>query len=147
MACDVIDDIVKILDAAKIDIQSNMEAGKINASGRTTNSLLVERYDEGVRLVSRGEKVAPFETTEKGRPAGKIPKGFFDIIYQWSIDKGIAMDDKERKKFSRAVAFSIKKRGTERNRSNRNDIYSPVVAAVKIKIKDIVATSIRESLK
>ena len=143
---DVFDSIVKILDSAKNDIQSNMDRNKINASGRTTNSLTVERYDEGVRLVSRGEKVAPFATTEKGRPAGRIPKGFFEILYQWSLDKGIAMDDKERKKFSRALAFSIKKRGTERSRSQRNDIYTPIIEDVKIKIKDLVVASIKKSL-
>ena len=44
----------KLLDAAKEDIQARMAAEDINASGRTSRSFRVERYDGGIRLVMGG---------------------------------------------------------------------------------------------
>ena len=69
--------VINILNQAKTDIQSNMERLGINASGRTSASLVVEEYENGVRLVSRGENIAPFATLEVGRKGGKVPKGFY----------------------------------------------------------------------
>ena len=96
----------KLLDAAKEDIQARMAAEDINASGRTSRSFRVERYDGGIRLVmgGTGERTAPLETLEVGRPAGNVPGGFRTtkdgvrdvsdtfkaILVDWARDKGIA---------------------------------------------------------
>ena len=88
---DLADIIVEALEKAKQQIQDNMAAKNINASGRTSRSFRVERYDRGVRLVmgGTGEPTAPLEPLELGRPAGPIPANMTDILVQWSKDKGI----------------------------------------------------------
>ena len=81
--------VINILNQAKTDIQSNMEKFGINASGRTSASLVVEEDENGVRLVSRGENIAPFPTLEVDRKGGKAPKGFYYRLIQRLRDKGI----------------------------------------------------------
>ena len=120
-----------ILIVAMADIRNNMENKGINASGRTSSSLKVESYDKGIRLVSSGENIAPFGTLEVGRKGSKVPKGFAQILYQWSIDKAISFDkDRERRTFAYLLARKIAREGTERHRNPRTDIYSEVIKKV-----------------
>lgn len=102
----VLDRAERILDEAKVKIQAEMEAKDINASGRTSQSIRVEREGTHVRLVIGGEeyRTAPLETLEVGRPGGPVPGGFRTtkagvtdvsntfkaILVQWAKDKGIA---------------------------------------------------------
>ena len=163
---DVTQKIVSILEKAKQSIQENMEAKGINASGRTSESIIVEKYDGGVRLVSRGTNIAPFETTEIGRGAGKVPQGFASIIKQWILIKPLSvkqvpyvrkMSENWKPKYSveerslnmaaGAIAFSIKNTGTERHKQNRNDIYSDVVKETVPEIKKEISTVIKEQIK
>lgn len=95
--------VVAILERAKADIQANMEAKGINASGRSSASLRVEEYDGGVRLVYGGKDTAPLPTLEVGRPPGNVPGGlrvtkagvvdvsntFKAILVKWAREKGI----------------------------------------------------------
>lgn len=129
----------EILEAAKRRIQDNLAEKDINASGRTSRSFRVERYDGGVRLVMGGtaERTAPLSTLEIGRPGGSVPGGFRmtkagvqdvsntfkAILVQWAKDKGIPG-------FGWGAATMLGRRiaaeGTNRHR-NPTDAYSSVV--------------------
>ena len=129
----------EILERAKQRIQDNLAAKGINASGRTSRSFRVERYDGGVRLVMGGtaERTAPLSTLEVGRPGGNVPGGFRvtkagvldvsntfkGILIQWARDKHIP-------DFGWAEATILGRRiadqGTNRHR-NPEDVYSSVV--------------------
>lgn len=129
----------EILERAKQRIQDNLAANDINASGRTSRSFRVERYDGGVRLVMGGtaERTAPLSTLEVGRPGGNVPGGFRvtkagvvdvsntfkAILIQWARDKNLP-------DFGWAEATILGRRiaeqGTNRHR-NPVDVYSSVV--------------------
>ena len=129
----ITDQIAQILETCKGRIQSNMASRNINASGRTSKSLTVERYSGGVRLISKGENVAPFETVQYGRKAGKVPKGFYHIIKQWSREKGLTFSkESERSTFAYFLSRKIAREGTERHRTPDEQVYTPpVTEAVK----------------
>ena len=133
--------IITILERCKKEIQAAMAAGGVNASGRTSASLKVETYAGGVRLVSRGEKVAPFQSVETGSPAGVRPAGFYEIIYQWSIDKKINFpSDSDRRSFAWFVSQEIQAHGTIRYNTPRKDIYTPAVAQAVREISEVTRT-------
>lgn len=112
------------LDRLKSDIMAEMERKGENASHRTERSLEVVRYDGGVKLVFAEGERAPMETLEVGRPGGAVPKGFYEIIKQWSRDKGIAFaDERERSTFAYFVSRKIAREGTRRHKQHE-DIYS-----------------------
>ena len=135
------------LENLKAEILANMEAKKINASGRTASSFRVEKYDNGFRLIGGGEGAAPLFTLEVGRPAGKTPFGFTSILAQWSRDKGITFaTERERNTFAYFLGKKIAKEGTKRNKQNE-DIYS---SAVKSAVEDIskqLLVSIKEQIQ
>ena len=126
---DIADIVIEVLEEAKQRIQDNMAAKDINASGRTSRSFRVERYNGGVRLVmgGTGEPIAPLETLEVGRPAGPIPSNMTDILVQWSRDKGIPFDrESQRRSFAYLLGRRIEREGTLRHMHNE-DIYTTVV--------------------
>lgn len=88
-------------------IRNNIDAQGITASGKTKESLKVAEVDGHLLLYQDRDKGgAPIATTEVGRKGGSIPMDFGQIIYQWSLDKGIPFEsDKSRKKFANAVAY------------------------------------------
>ena len=140
--------IITILERCKKEIQAAMAAGGVNASGRTSASLKVEPYAGGVRLVSGGEKIAPFETLETGRKAGKVPFGFTAILVQWSRDKGIGFStESKRRSFAYLLGRKIAREGTVRHRQPRNDIYTPAVTAAVAEIRETIGAEIREQIK
>lgn len=126
---DIADIVIEVLEEAKQRIQDNMAAKDINASGRTSRSFRVERYNGGVRLVmgGTGEPTAPLETLEVGRPAGPIPSNMTDILVQWSRNKGIPFDrESQRRSFAYLLGRRIEREGTLRHKHNE-DIYTSVV--------------------
>ena len=126
---DIADIVIEVLEEAKQRIQDNMAAKDINASGRTSRSFRIERYNGGVRLVmgGTGEPTAPLETLEVGRPAGPIPSNMTDILVQWSRDKGIPFDrESQRRSFAYLLGRRIEREGTLRHKHNE-DIYTTVV--------------------
>lgn len=116
------------LEQLRADIVAQIEAKKITASGRTQRSLRVERYSEGVRLIAGEGNRAPIPTLEIGRPGGKVPLNFTDIIVQWSKDKGLQWgDDRQRRRIAGAVAWGkIARVGTDRHK-HHEDVYSTLV--------------------
>jgi hypothetical protein len=123
----IIDEVVNILLEVKDEIQAEMAAKNINASGRTSAGMQVQRYESGVRLVLTGDDVAPLATLEVGRQGGKVPMGFTDIIERWSRDKGLQFaDEKDRRRFSYLTARKIAREGTHRHKMP-TDVYSGAV--------------------
>lgn len=142
------DDIIRILEAAKDAIQQNMATEGINATGNTSASFRVERYDGGVRLVMGGteEKTAPLATLEVGRPGGPVPKGFTQILYEWSIAKGIPFDkDSRRRSFAYLLGRRIRREGTLRH-MQPVDVYTTIVLDVADRVKADAVKSITTAI-
>lgn len=142
------DDIIRILEEAKEAIRQNMATEGINATGNTSASFRVERYDGGVRLVMGGteEKTAPLATLEVGRPGGPVPKGFTQILYEWSIAKGIPFDkDSRRRSFAYLLGRRIRREGTLRH-MQPVDVYTTIVLDVADRVKADAVKSITTAI-
>ena len=99
-------------------IENHIRAGQ-RASGRTIKSLHVVVDDNHGFLFGR----QAFGVLETGRRPGKVPKGFYKIIRQWMMDKGIQVE--KPKSFAYLVARKIAREGTELDRTGKHeDIYS-----------------------
>lgn len=141
----IIDTVANIMEAVKAEIQTQMRSKGIDASGRTSASLRVERYESGVRLVMGpvGE-AAPLATLEVGRQGGKVPRGFTDIIEQWSIDKGLRFPEEgDRRRFSYLTARKIAREGTRRH-EKPVEVYSEAVSRGAEEIKKLVAAEVTQ---
>lgn len=118
---------VKILDEARAQIQANMAQhyrtsnGErwINASGRSSAAFQVVEEDGHVRLVYRGEDVAPYDTLEEGTTG--IPP--ISVIEDWQREKGVLTDVSPW-----AIRTNMKKRGgSERHIEPQDWVIKPVV--------------------
>lgn len=146
-------EIEKILTDAVAEIQANLETEGINATGNTSKSIRVEKTDTGFAIVKGGQgtKTAPMSTLEIGRPAGRVPKGFWQILYQWSKDKGIEFSsDRKRQTFSYFLSKRIAEKGTLRHIEGGVNVYSAVldgvVAKIQPRLNDIVKAEIVERI-
>jgi hypothetical protein len=119
-----IQNIAQILLQARDEIRANMQAKGINASGRTSAALEVVQGSGKIALVKTQGQNAPFGTLQYGRAGGRVPAGFYEILKQWSRDKGLSFSsEQERGTFAYFLARKIAREGTQRHRSPRNDIY------------------------
>lgn len=151
-------DILRVLTQAKDEIQAAMQSKGINASGRTSRGFAVEKDADGIRLVLNHNETAqveckprgfgsvqvgtaPLSTLEVGRAGGKVPKGFYYMIKQWTRDKGLQFgSESERQTFSYFTARKIAAEGTKRN-TNHVDVWStPVNKAMEQLQSDIRAS-------
>lgn len=99
-------------------IENHIRAGQ-KASGRTISSLRVEITSDGGIVWGR----KPFATLETGRKGGKAPRGFYKIIYDWIIDKGLIFE--KPKSVAYLIARKITREGSKLYRDGgRDDIYS-----------------------
>lgn len=126
------------LENVKTKVAQQMEANHRNASGRSVASLAVEvAGNVGTLFGSKS-----FLAMERGRKGGKVPKGFYDIIRQWIIDKGIAVtpipaktqrailspEERGLRSMAGAIAHKIMTDGTRLYRDGGyNDIYTTAV--------------------
>ena len=102
-------------------VENHIQAGQ-RASGRTIKSLHVVVDDDHGILFGR----KAFGVLETGRGPGKVPKGFYKIIRQWMIDKGIQVE--KPKSFAYLVARKIAEKGTRLYRTGKHeDIYSKYI--------------------
>lgn len=135
----------KILDEARVAIQANMamryrtSKGErwINASGRSSAAFQVEDKDGvHVRLVYRGDDVAPLETIQYGTTG--VPP--ISVIEQWQRDKGLEGINPW------AIRTNIKKKGgTERHVEPQDWVVGPVVeAAVDALNEQLPAAAVRQ---
>ena len=159
----------KILEAVqkcRDKISQNIDTQKIKASGRTQASLKAEDRGAHIVLVDSGEGSAPFETLKFGRPAGKVPMGFRDIILQWMADKGIkapAMPyirkpsenwqpkytPEQRGQMHRAgqISGKIRNKGTKRQEQNNNQVYDEPINELLKELADILVEDITVNVK
>lgn len=143
----VIDEVADILLQARDEIRANMASQNINASGRTSAGIQVERYEGGVRLVLTGNDVAPLYTLETGRGAGRVPTGFTEILEQWTRDKGLTFaNEQERRSFAYLLGRKIARQGTQRNMLPA-DVYSEPVNAALAKMKGRLRATISEYVR
>ena len=141
---------VKILDEARVAIQANMAKryrtsfGErwINASGRSSEAFQVEDKDGvHVRLVYKGDDVAPLETIQYGHDGqGENTPTVADIM-RWGREKfGMELSSGQ----AAAIVRNIEKNGTERFREPQEWIITPVVeAAVDALNEQIPAAAVR----
>lgn len=128
-------------------IKSNLDTTGTTASGRTKDSIEVVA-DMG-ELTIYGRRF--FEGVETGRPAGKIPYRFQDIIRQWMDDKNIAdqFGQKEWQKRNAAylIAQKIKDSGTKLYRDGgRTSIYTDVINEELPKLEEEIRIKVVESI-
>lgn len=139
-----IDLAVKILDECAVKIQANMALhyrtsnGErwINASGRSAEAFKVENVcGISVRLVYRGDDVAPFDTIQYGTKG--IPP--IAVIKSWQKDKGL----EELNPW--AIRTNMKKRGGSERLYAPQDwiINDPVLEAVKQLNEQLPAAAVR----
>lgn len=158
---EIADQIVALLERAKDDIQLRMEQEDINASGRSSRSFRVVRYDGGVRIVYGGADTAPLGTLEVGRPGGNVPGGFVTtkagvrdvsktfkaILIRWAEEKGIADFG-----WGRATMLGrrIAEQGTLRH-MQPVDVYTSIVMETAERVKDglrsVFTMSIHETIR
>ena len=150
---DIRQNIEAILERCKSDIATNMETQGVNASGRTMGSLAVVSDGAGVRLGLFGNSHAPLGTLEVGRAGGNVPVGFYEIIKQWTRDKGLQFGtESERGTFAYFVARKIAREGTQRHilpvdvystpsKAARNAIESVLRQMVKVGIQTSIKTA------
>lgn len=156
----VMDEIERVLLDVRDEIRAKMESEGVNASGRTSAGMQVQRYESGVRLVLTGEDVAPLATLEVGRAGGNVPGGFrmtkagvLDvsntfkaILVEWAKAKGIADFGWGK---ATIVGRRIAAEGTERHKSPI-DVYSEEVerglSRIRQNIKVEVTKYIHNSL-
>ena len=140
--------IITILERCKKEIQANMQSRNINASGRTSASLKVETYAGGVRLVSAGERIAPFDTVQFGRPAGRVPRGFYYILKEWSREKGLTFDrESERSTFAYFLSRKIAREGTQRHSTPDEQVYTPPVTEAVKEIRATIGANVVQIIK
>lgn len=144
---DIRQNIAAILERCKADIETNMQTQDINASGRTVGSLAVVSDNEGLRLGLFGNAHAPLGTLEVGRAGGRVPSGFYQIIKQWTRDKGLQfVTESERGTFAYFVARKIAREGTQRHRLPV-DVYSTPAKAAKNAIESVLRNMIQAFVK
>lgn len=144
---DIRQDIEAILERCKADIATNMETQGVNASGRTVGSLAVVSDGAGVRLGLFGNNHAPLGTLEVGRAGGNVPAGFYQIIKQWTRDKGLQFGtETERGTFAYFVARKIAREGTQRHRLPV-DVYSTPAKAARNEIESLLRNMIQAFIK
>lgn len=165
MAEQLENDIIKVLTQARDEIRANLEAEKINASGRTSASIRVEVYEGGFRLVGGTQTdhkiddypdilgtltqrdTAPIPTLEVGRVGGDVPRGFYYIIRQWTREKGLQFaSESERGTFAYFVARKIAREGTRRANMPVN-VYSEPVNKAKRTLNDILGASLSKTVR
>lgn len=140
---DIRQNIAAILERCKADIETNMETQNVNASGRTVGSLAVVSDDKGLRLGLFGNAHAPLGTLEVGRAGGRVPAGFYQIIKQWTRDKGLQfVTESERGTFAYFVARKIAREGTQRHRLPV-DVYSTPTKAARNDIESVLRNMIQ----
>lgn len=154
--------VIETLERIQLRISQNIDTTGTRASGKTQASMHIVSTPTGGMLVGRKY----FQSVEVGRPAGRVPFRFVDIIKQWMIDKGIAVRPLKYKtsrphkyteaemslnRAAGAIAHNIETQGTRLHREGgRTDIYTDVineeVAALRKQIAASVASTLSQTL-
>lgn len=139
------DTAIKILDECRARIQANMAKryrtshGErwINASGRSSAAFKVEVTDNVVRLVYRGDDVAPLFSIQDGT-TGVAP---VRVLAEWIEDKGLDLNPY-------AVQTNIRKRGgTERHFEPQEWVIQPEIDAAVEELRRQLPFAARATVK
>lgn len=152
MDSNILNTIAGILTQARDEIRANMQAQNINASGRTSAALQVRQVGSRIELVKVAGENAPFQTLQYGRGKGRVPRGFFYIIQQWTRDKGFNFEnEKHRNAFTAYVVNKVKTEGTNRHETPNTQVYSePIkkaVEAVGQEVRRYILQSVQSDIK
>ena len=157
--------ILKILTDCKAEIITNMQSEGVTVTGRTAGSLAVEDRGDHLVLVQKPEG-APIETTQFGRGAGKVPRGFREIIKQWIIDRKIQTqpipyirtpsanwqpmytpEERGLAAAAGAIAHKIATKGTDRFSNPKTNIYTEPIDKAIDKISNFLLTEITTNIR
>ncbi len=143
--------IERLMSQYKLQIKSKMIMYKKWTTGRTWNSIspFISVSSSTIETGLRSPLYISVFAQETGRKYGKVPYRFWEIIEQWSIDKGLSFrTTKERERFSRAVAFKIAKEGTSQFKSGKNsDIFTDQKPLYERKFVQIVKRAASDRIK
>lgn len=141
----------RLMSQYKLQIRSNMILQKKFVTGRTWNSLEPYAYQSSSSIDAglRSPLAIALFTTETGRRPGSIPYNFKDIIYKWSLDKGLSFKtNKDRARFSYLTARKIMRSGTSQFRKGAIDyIFTKQWPSYEDKMDQIVYESIERNVK
>lgn len=133
--------ILERLEKARTNIIAAHKGAGQMASGRTAASIQpeVKVGTDSLEAILWGRPF--FQGLETGRRGGKVPRGFYYMLKQWSIDKGIQFaKESERSTFAYFLAKKIAREGTAlHRRGGRSDIYTPEIRSVMSDINDMVS--------
>lgn len=128
-------------------IKSNLDTTGTTASGRTRESVEVVAENGGLTITGRQY----FRSVEEGRPAGKIPYRFQDILYDWASAKGILTNFGDAEYKQRSVLYMvgqfIKNHGTKLYRDGgRETIYTDVINEELPKLEEEIRIKVVDSI-
>lgn len=124
-------------------IQENMASYGLGDS-RLAQSLEAEIVPKGVRIWANDY----FEYAEKGRPAGKIPFNFSDILEEWISRRNISHTGSTRQ-FASAIAWKTYREGSYlyRNPSEQRDFIGDAVEENLDILQDKFTIKVIDNLK
>lgn len=129
-------------------IAAHKGAGQM-ASGRTAASIKPEVNvgADSLEAILWGRRF--FQGLETGRRGGKVPSGFYYMLKQWSIDKGISFaKESERSSFAYLLARKIAREGTALHRQGgRADIYTPEIRSVMSDLDKMVTWFMEQEMQ
>lgn len=141
----------RLISQYKLQIRSNMIMYKKWCTGKTWASLTPEVYQSSsvINANLRSPLAIALFTTETGRGPGRVPYNFKDILYKWSLDKGISFkSNKDRARFSYLTARKIMRSGTTQFRKGAIDsIFTKPWESYENKIDDIIHESIERNVR
>lgn len=145
------------------EIRNAMSESGSDASGCTSAGLSFT--DDGEVLTIKSNR-GGFANVERGQEAGKRPFNFVEIIYNWTIDKGInpltikpyrgkkygSAEENARWQMAGAMAFVNRSEGSLLHKNGgRIDIYTPAIdnlmKEIAIFAKEDVKVKILKTLK
>lgn len=117
--------ILSSLQEVVSEIQANIERSGKNTTGRAKNSLEIQSDGTNYKVLG----VPYFNTLEDGREGGNVPKGFYYLIKDWAVNKGLFQStDRELSRFAYFTSRKIANYGTEQYRlGKRTDIYTDTI--------------------
>ena len=150
------DAIAAILNEAIAGIRDTLEQERINATGKASESLEVETYEGGARMLGCGY----FSALEQGNEPiidptleeairewinAKIARGWFTL-------RGGKDTEEERDKAAYYIANSLQERGTKLyQQGGRDDVYTDklkrAVSDIQAKLAGVAEIQIKESLE
>lgn len=128
------DIILNSLQELVVEIQTNIDKSGKNATGNARNSIEIQSDGNSYRLLG----VPYFVFLEEGRPGGNVPKGFYNIIKQWAVNKGLfSSDDRSLSRFAYFTARKIADFGTvQYGIGKRTDIYTDAIDSFTESLQD-----------